>query len=42
MLRQKQEIMAMQVPGRPYEGAIPGRSARGRWAALLPKEVKYE
>ena len=34
MLRQKQEIMDLRVSGGPCEGAIPGRSARSRWAAI--------
>ena len=32
MLRQKQEEIEVPVPGRASEGAIPGRSARGRYA----------
>ena len=34
MMRQKQEIIEVQVSGNACEGAIPGRSARGRYAAL--------
>ena len=32
MLRHKQEIMAMLLLGAGYEGPIPGRSARSRYA----------
>ena len=35
MLRQKQEIIEMRVPGIHCDGAIPGRSARRRYADLL-------
>ena len=34
MRRQKQERMGMRVHGKGYEGAIPGRSARSRYAAM--------
>ncbi len=33
MPRQKQEIIELRVPRRVLEGAIPGRSARSRYAS---------
>ena len=39
MLQQKQETMAMRVSERPCEEAIPGRSARSRYAAYPEEQL---
>ncbi len=35
-------MMEMQVPGKEREGAIPGRSARSRYAPFKVLKVYYE